>query len=175
WPGLQDWPRKSGYQTFDALRFWSLWPPRFASARKSRWGSMVPHGAVGQLFADDSPRTHPRLGPERTLVDASKVHVGRNQRPAIRKTGFMEYRARPTPNYSALMLAARITLPHFSASSLMSLPKSEGEPAITVPPRSASRALSWGSARAALISLLSLLTISAGVPVGAPTPYQPLD
>src|SRR5262249_39118926 len=25
-------------RTFDALRFWSLWPPRFASARKSRWG-----------------------------------------------------------------------------------------------------------------------------------------
>ena len=62
---LQDWPRKSGYQTFDALRFWSLWPPRFASARKSRWGSMVPRGVVGQsksriLFADDSPaRTRP--------------------------------------------------------------------------------------------------------------------
>src|SRR6516165_420605 len=30
---------------------------------------------------------------------------------------FMEYRARPTPNYSALMLAARITLAHFSVSS----------------------------------------------------------
>src|SRR5215813_11148219 len=35
--------------------------------------------------------------------------------------------------------------------------------------------LKLGSARAALISLLSLLTISAGVPVGPPTPYQPLD
>jgi hypothetical protein len=31
--------------------------------------------------------------------------------------------------YSALMLAARITLPHFSVSSAMSLPKSAGEPA----------------------------------------------
>ena len=30
--------------------------------------------------------------------------------------------------YSALMLAARITLPHFSVSSAMSLPKSAGEP-----------------------------------------------
>ena len=80
-----------------------------------------------------------------------------------------------TANHSGLMLAVRITLPHFSVSSAMSLPKSEGEPAITVPPRSASRALSWGSARAALISLLSLLTISAGVPEGPPTPYQPLE
>src|SRR5262245_46447067 len=76
---------------------------------------------------------------------------------------------------SGLMFAARITLPHFSVSSAISLPKSAGEPAITVPPKSASRALSGGSARAALISLLSLLTISAGVPVGPPTPYQPLD
>jgi hypothetical protein len=29
--------------------------------------------------------------------------------------------------HSALMLAARITLPHFSVSAAMSLPKSEGE------------------------------------------------
>src|SRR5262249_33513138 len=91
---------------------------------------------------------------------------------AIRRTGFME-RHLGLPDHSGLMLAARITLPHFSVSAATKLPKSEGEPAITVPPRSASRALSWGSARAALISLLSLLTISAGVPVGPPTPYQP--
>ena len=38
------------------------------------------------------------------------------------------------------------------------------------PPRSASRAFILGSARAALISLLSLSTISAGVFFGAPTP-----
>src|SRR5262245_55105834 len=82
---------------------------------------------------------------------------------------------RDRADHSALILAARITLAHFSVSSAISLPKSAGEPAITVPPRSASRALSWGSARAALISLLSLMTISAGVPVGPPTPYQPLD
>src|SRR6266540_776237 len=37
------------------------------------------------------------------------------------------------------MLAARITLPHFSVSSAMSLPKSAGEPASTMPPRSAMR------------------------------------
>ena len=31
-------------------------------------------------------------------------------------------------DHSGLMLAARITLPHFSVSSAMSLPKSAGEP-----------------------------------------------
>src|SRR6516225_8970731 len=38
---------------------------------------------------------------------------------------------------SALMLAARITLPHFSVSSAISFPKSPGEPDRTVIPRSA--------------------------------------
>ena len=69
------------------------------------------------------------------------------------------------------MLAARITLPHFSVSSAMSFPKATGEPANIVPPTSAIRAFILGSARPALISLLSLLTISAGVFAGAPRPY----
>src|SRR6516164_42541 len=76
--------------------------------------------------------------------------------------------------HCTLMLAARITLPHFSVSSAMSLPKSAGEPASTTPPNSASRALIVGSARAVLISLLSLSTISAAVFLGAPTPCQML-
>src|SRR5215467_3481316 len=38
------------------------------------------------------------------------------------------------------------TLPHFPISSVMSLPKAAGEPGITVPPKSASRALSLESA-----------------------------
>src|SRR5262249_36658100 len=73
---------------------------------------------------------------------------------------------------SALMLSARMTLLHFSVSSTMSLPKSAGESASTSPPRSASRAFILGSARPALISLLSVSMISAGVAFGAPTPYQ---
>ena len=77
-----------------------------------------------------------------------------------------------TAGSSGLMLAARITLPHFSVSSAISLPKSAGEPDSAVPPKSASRALILGSARPALISLLSLSTISAGVSFGAPTPNQ---
>src|SRR5262249_33961852 len=74
--------------------------------------------------------------------------------------------------HSALMLAARITLPHFSVSSAMSLLKSAGEPASAELPKSASRALILGSARPALISWLRFSTISIGVLGGAPMPYQ---
>src|SRR5262249_33765851 len=81
----------------------------------------------------------------------------------------------PVYSHSGLILAARITLAHFSVSSAISLPKSAGEPRIRIPPRSASRALSLGSERPALISLLSFSTMSAGVPFGALTPYQALD
>src|SRR5262249_62256267 len=61
-------------------------------------------------------------------------------------TGFAERALRnidsALPRQFDLMLAATITLPHLLASSEMSLPKSAGEPASTVPPRLASRALS---------------------------------
>src|SRR5262249_51942901 len=85
----------------------------------------------------------------------------------------MEYR-RVKGAHCSLMLAARITLPHFSVSSAMSLAQSVDEPGSTVPPKSAKRACILGSARAPLISLLSLSTISAGVFLGAPTPYHAL-
>src|SRR5262249_50747421 len=92
--------------------------------------------------------------------------------------GAREVSWRPSLNdatlHSALMFAARITLAHFSVSSEMSFPKSAGEPKSGVPPKSASRPFILGSARAALISLLSLPMTSAGVPVGTPTPYQVL-
>jgi hypothetical protein len=78
--------------------------------------------------------------------------------------------------HSALMLAARITLPHFSLSSAISLPKLAGVPGSTVPPKSASRAFIVGSARPALISLLSVSMILAGVFLGAPRPpMRPAD
>src|SRR6516165_2733067 len=89
----------------------------------------------------------------------------------IRGTGFMEF---PGRDYSGLIPANLTTLPHFSVSSTISLLKSAGEPASTVPPRSTSRALILGSARPALISLLSLSTTSMGVFLGAPTPNQVL-
>jgi len=41
-----------------------------------------------------------------------------------------------SPDHSGLTLAARITLPHFSVSSAMSLAKSAGEPTSGVAPRS---------------------------------------
>src|SRR5215472_16312619 len=82
---------------------------------------------------------------------------------------------RDRADHSALMPANLITLAHFSVSSAMSLPKSAGEPASTVPPRSARRAFIVGSSRATLISRLSLSTISVGVFLGAAMPYSALD
>src|SRR5262245_61155102 len=66
------------------------------------------------------------------------------------------------------------TFPHFSVSSATSFPKSAGEPASSEAPRSASLAFALGSARIALISLLSLSMMSSGVAFGTPTPYQAL-
>src|SRR5207302_1514941 len=57
---------------------------------------------------------------------------------------------------SGLRPANFTTLPHFSVSSAMKLPNSAGEPGNGVAPRSVSRALIFGSANAALISLFSL-------------------
>jgi hypothetical protein len=76
------------------------------------------------------------------------------------------------PRQSALMLRTRMTLPHFSVSSAMSLPKSAGEPTSVVPPKSASRAFALESASISLVSRLSLSMTSAGVPFGALMPYQ---
>jgi uncharacterized oligopeptide transporter (OPT) family protein len=70
------------------------------------------------------------------------------------------------------MLAARITLPHFSVSAAMNALKSAGESGIGVLPKSARRAFTFGSTRAALISLLSLAMIAACVLLGTPTPDQ---
>src|SRR5262245_56712554 len=65
-----------------------------------------------------------------------------------------------------------MTFPHLSVSSAISLAKSAGEPASDEPPRSANRAFILGSAAAAFSSLLSLATISIGVPFGAAMPHQ---
>src|SRR6266581_4445736 len=98
----------------------------------------------------------------------------RTRAGAIRLTKFMDIGPRSERPYSALMLAARITLPHFSVSSAMSLPKSADEPAIGVAPMSARRAFILVSARPALISLLSFSMIAAGVFLGAPRPNHAL-
>jgi hypothetical protein len=72
------------------------------------------------------------------------------------------------------MLAARITLAHFSVSLTTKLSNSAGVIVIGSAPISANRVFNLGSARAALISLLSLSTISVGVFLGTPTPYHML-
>src|SRR5262249_40780201 len=95
-------------------------------------------------------------------------------RVSVRLTDVMEYLSGAFENHSGLMFVDLITLAHFSVSSAISLPNSAGEPPRTVPPRSASRAFILGSARPALISLLSLSTIAAGVFSGAPTRKRPL-
>src|SRR5262245_26980527 len=120
-----------------------------------------PGSTVPQPASPDARRRTYELGHSAVIRDAFAERVLWNIRPLKQP-------------HCGLMLAARITLPRFSVSSAMSLPKSAGEPVITVPPRSASRAFIVGSARAALISLLSLSTISAGVAFGAPTPDQAL-
>ena len=79
------------------------------------------------------------------------------------------------PVQLALMPANLITLAHFSVSSAMSLPKSAGEPPSVETPTWTNRAFMAGSASAALISLLSLSTMSEGVPLGAPIPKKPPD
>src|SRR6516225_5316997 len=94
--------------------------------------------------------------------------------PAISRNEFFG-RFEGLPDQSALTPANFTTLADFSVSSARSLPKSAGEPGRAVAPNSANRAFILGSARAALISLLSLSTISAGVFFGAPTPVQKLD
>src|SRR6266700_3975658 len=75
---------------------------------------------------------------------------------------------------SALAPESFTPLAHFSVSCAMSLPKSSGEPGIAMPPRSANRAFTLESTRPALTSRFNLWTMSAAVPVGAPTPYQAL-
>src|SRR5262245_33109229 len=57
--------------------------------------------------------------------------------------------------HSGLMAANLITLPHFSVSSAMSLSKSPGAPATTVPPSPVNFVLIPGSISPALISTLS--------------------
>src|SRR6516165_4916463 len=105
------------------------------------------------------------------MRNGAQSEFGRNIKP---------YPCRPhaddTPgrDHSGLMPANLITLAHFSVSSAMNFPNSGGVIGIGTPPRSASRALSLGSVRTALISLLSFSTISAGVSFGTPTPCHEL-
>src|SRR5262249_24397330 len=122
------------------------------------------------------PRRVARSPPQRGRTADPFAFLGTRLGPVggFRRTDNMESLPvlRPRLHPSGLRLAARITLPHFSASLLISLPKSAGEPASAAAPKSASRAFILGSARATFISLFSLSIISRGVFFGAATPNQ---
>ena len=95
------------------------------------------------------------------------THCGHPAMQAVvRSTSHNHSQVLDRRDHSALMLAARMTLPHFSVSSAISFPKSPGEPERTLIPRSANRALTTGLARPALIAWLSVLMTSAGVFLG---------
>src|SRR5471032_38074 len=76
--------------------------------------------------------------------------------------------------HPGLMLAARMTLAHFSVSAARKRPNSAGVIGIGTPPSSTMRALSLGSASAAPTALLGLSTIPLGVAAGAPMPAKAL-
>jgi hypothetical protein len=135
-------------------------------SRKRQAGVQVGPLSVADSVVPITPSAGPNLTQLRHAVrkDDAAQQLGR----ALAERELWNNKPRAHRPHCTLMLAARITLPHFSVSSAMSLPKSAGEPASTTPPNSASRALIVGSARAVLISLLSLSTISAAVFLGAP-------
>src|SRR5262249_31574596 len=94
--------------------------------------------------------------------------------PAQQAVYFVATFVWPTAGFrhSTWILAARITLPHFSVSSAMNVPNAADVIGAGSMPKPASRALILGSAATALIALLSVSTTSAGVSLGAPTPYH---
>jgi hypothetical protein len=94
---------------------------------------LLPRSSTRPHLARDAPSDGPR-SLRRAGHDAGVVRV----------TGNMEY---PGP-YSRLMLAVRITFAHFPVSSVMSFPKSPGEPTIVMPPKSASCAVKFGIGKA---------------------------
>src|SRR5262249_1076366 len=138
---------------------------RLRALARARRAEGPPGGAAHRLCGGDEGSRIPQGGGEDP--DGHPPAERRRSRGAgqagyqAAEGGARPHRANPEMEMSAaelvyctLMLAARITLPHFSVSSAISFPKSAGESASTVPPRSASRAFSLGSASAVLISLL---------------------
>src|SRR5204862_454997 len=77
-------------------------------------------------------------------------------------------------SHSALMLATRITWPHFSVSSAIIFAKSSGAPPIGVPLNSAIRTLIFASSSTTFTSLLTREVIPVGTPLGATSPIHAL-
>src|SRR5436305_3504888 len=76
--------------------------------------------------------------------------------------------------HSIFAPANSTTFFHLSVSDCTTAPKPSGVTMIGMPPSSATRCFIAGSARISLTSLLSLSTISSGVPFGAPMPNHAL-
>src|SRR5262249_48443507 len=107
------------------------------------------------------------------LVDTGEQrrrHVERDSR----KRALQKYLAGIARDQSALMPANFTTLAHFSVSLARRWPKLAGGPGSIVPPISASRTFALGSARIALISMLSRPMTSGGVFLGAMMPKNAL-
>src|SRR5262245_41260751 len=97
--------------------------------------------------------------PDRPAPGQCATPPAEPQRPRP-DAGIFEEAVSAGARYSGLMLAARMTLAHFSVSSAMSLPKSAGVPGSGVPPRSENLSFNLGSVRPALTSALSVRMIS---------------
>jgi hypothetical protein len=152
-------------------------PGSRASDRVFDTNDLDPLSALATSSASPAPRRlpegrrHHRHGSIRTRGTNSAIEVSPPPLSAVRQRvsaqftngGISRIGILGTPRYSGLMLAARITLAHFSVSSAMNFLNSAGERTSGEPPRSARRAFTFGSARAALISLLSLSMIASGV------------
>src|SRR5262245_65608893 len=105
--------------------------------------------------------------------DAHRLHhFLRSPRRYDRVPSFAKMKRYGISAHSPLMFAVRITLPHFSVYSTMNLANSVGELTNGSAPKSTSRALNVGSARAAFTCLLRIAMISGGVPAGAAIPSQ---
>ncbi len=125
------------------------------------------HRAFGSRhpFRNLDPGPHPKA----TVGRQDKDHKANSRAPMTSIKRILPARSKLLHNnhtqgaYSALMLAARITLPHFSVSSTMSLANSAVDSGRGVSPSSAIRSVILESASARLISWFSLLMISAGV------------
>jgi hypothetical protein len=108
---------------------------------------------------DDSKKSHPALAEAGYDWPAYDPHPGY----ALRRATRLGVRAL---NQFGLLPESLTTFAHVSISAAMSLANSAGEPASGVPRVRARRAFISGSAKAALISLLSVATIPAEMLLG---------
>ena len=131
---------------------------KFHISRSARMAAMAATGTTRTSRSSPDMSVHwgGADSPPMMLLGPFMTRSGSHRVAGIRRTGVTEYLGRGRADHSALMLAARITLPHFSVSSAMSLPKSAGEPASTVPPKSANPRLHFGIGKAGIDLLLSL-------------------